>query len=121
LIFHFKKKVGSLTNHYETECFATHLTSFAGGFIVLPSPINWSYVFANAGFLKNKTVYFTIISFSLTYIILMIYARLKDKKDIEKLGVTPLPDNQKSHQYFYQLIVFTGQRANSGTKSKVKF
>ncbi|CAF4521529.1 unnamed protein product, partial [Rotaria sp. Silwood2] len=30
--------VGSLTNHYETECLATHLTTFAGGFIVLPSP-----------------------------------------------------------------------------------
>ncbi|CAF4039861.1 unnamed protein product, partial [Rotaria sordida] len=32
--------VGSLTNHYETECFATHLTTFAGGFIVLPAPIS---------------------------------------------------------------------------------
>ncbi|CAF0978543.1 unnamed protein product [Rotaria sordida] len=31
---------GSLTNHYETECFATHLTTFAGGFIVLPAPIS---------------------------------------------------------------------------------
>ncbi|CAF0773839.1 unnamed protein product [Adineta steineri] len=54
--------VGSLTNHYETECLSTHLTSFAGGFIVLPEPINWSYVFANAGFLKNKTIYLTVIS-----------------------------------------------------------
>ena len=44
--------VGSLTNHYETECFSTHLTTFAGGFIVLPEPINWNYVFANAGFLQ---------------------------------------------------------------------
>ncbi|CAF4148171.1 unnamed protein product, partial [Adineta steineri] len=52
--------VGSLTNHYETECLSTHLTSFAGGFIVLPEPINWSYVFANAGFLKNKTIYLTV-------------------------------------------------------------
>ncbi|CAF4456624.1 unnamed protein product, partial [Adineta steineri] len=41
-------------------------------------------------------------------------------KDIEKLGVTPLPDNDKSDQYYYQIIVFTGQRANSGTQSKVK-
>ncbi|CAF4200745.1 unnamed protein product, partial [Adineta steineri] len=41
--------VGPLTNLYETECLSTHLTTFAGGFIVLPAPINWSYVFANAG------------------------------------------------------------------------
>ncbi|CAF3807836.1 unnamed protein product [Rotaria sp. Silwood1] len=110
--------VGPLTNHYETECFSTHLTTFAGGFIVLPTPINWSYVFANNDFMKNKTVYLTIICASVIYIILIIYARFKDRKDIEKLGVTPLPDNQKSDLYFYQILVFTGQRANSGTESK---
>ncbi|CAF3707907.1 unnamed protein product [Adineta steineri] len=65
--------VGSLTNHYETECLSTHLTSFAGGFIVLPEPINWSYVFANADFSKNKTIYLTIIFMSIAYIVLMIF------------------------------------------------
>ncbi|CAF1234712.1 unnamed protein product [Adineta steineri] len=113
--------VGSLTNHYETECFSKHLTTFAGGFIVLPAPINWSYVFANAGFLQNKTVYLMMICTTVLYIILLIYGRRKDKKDIEKLGVTPLADNQKSDQYFYQILVFTGQRRNAGTESKVHF
>ncbi|CAF1386372.1 unnamed protein product [Adineta steineri] len=113
--------VGSLTNHYQTECLSTHLTTFAGGFIVLPAPINWSYVFANADFMKNKTVYLTMILTSIIYIILMIYARFKDKKDFEKLGVTPLADNNKSDQYYYQILVFTGQRTNAGTDSKVYF
>jgi hypothetical protein len=118
-VFSLLKKVGSLTNHYETECLASHLTTYAGGFIVLPAPINWSYVFANADFSKNKTIYITMISMAIIYILLMIYSRYYDKKDIEKLGVTPLPDNQKAHQYFYQIIVFTGQRADAGTQSKV--
>ncbi|CAF3624741.1 unnamed protein product [Adineta steineri] len=113
--------VGSLTNHYETECLSTHLTTFAGGFIVLPAPINWSYVFANADFMKNKTVYLTMIFTSVVYIILMVYARFKDKKDFEKLGVTPLADNNKSDHYYYQILVFTGQRTNAGTDSKVYF
>ncbi|CAF3690236.1 unnamed protein product, partial [Adineta steineri] len=113
--------VGSLTNHYQTECLSTHLTTFAGGFIVLPAPINWSYVFANADFMKNKTVYLTMILTSIIYIILMIYARFKDKKDFEKLGVTPLADNNKSDQYYYQILVFTGQRTNAGTDSKKNF
>ncbi|CAF4248868.1 unnamed protein product, partial [Adineta steineri] len=113
--------VGSLTNLYETECLSTHLTTFAGGFIVLPAPINWSYVFANADFMKNKTVYLTMIFTSIIYIILMIYARFKDKKDFEKLGVTPLVDNNKSDHYYYQILVFTGQRTNAGTDSKVYF
>ncbi|CAF1640812.1 unnamed protein product, partial [Adineta ricciae] len=114
-------RVGSLTNHNETECYSTHLTSFAGGFLVLPNPINWNYVFANASFSKNPTIYLTIIITSLFYIILMIYSRYKDKKDIEKLGVTPLIDNEKSDEYYYEILVFTGQRRNAGTESKVQF
>ncbi|CAF1416666.1 unnamed protein product [Rotaria sordida] len=113
--------VGPLTNHYQIQCFSNHLTSFAGGFIILPAPINWNYVFTNADFMKNKTVYLTIIFVSIIYIILMIYARFNDKKDIEKLGVTPLLDNYKLDQYFYQILVFTGQRINAGTESKVQF
>ncbi|CAF4173255.1 unnamed protein product, partial [Adineta steineri] len=113
--------VGPLTNHYETQCFSTHLTSFAGGFVILPESINWNYVFANADFMKNKTIYLTVICVSVIYIILIIYARFKDKKDIEKLGVTPLPDNHRSDQYFYQIIVFTGQRKGAETNSNVHF
>lgn len=113
-------QVGPLTNHYQTQCFSTHLTTFAGGFIVLPEPINWNYVFANADFMKNKTVYITMIVMATLYILLIIYSRYKDRKDLEKLGVTPLPDNNAHDQYYYQIIVFTGHRKSAGTKSKVK-
>ena len=112
-------RVGSLTNHYETECYAKHLTTFASGFIVLPSSIDWNYVFANMNFIQNKTIYFTLITIVILYILLIIYARYKDKRDFEKLGVIVLSDNQESHKYYYQLFVFTGQRPNAGTKSKV--
>jgi len=111
--------VGSQTNHFETECHSSHLTTFAGGFIVLPQPINWNYVFANMDFMKNKTIYLTVIIISILYIALMIYARYKDRKDLSKLTVTSLNDNQASDRYYYQILVFTGHRKNSGTKSKV--
>jgi hypothetical protein len=113
--------VGPLTNYNQTQCFSNHLTTFAGGFLVLPSPINWNYAFANANFMKNKTIYLTVICISILYIILIIYARFKDRKDLEKLGVTPLLDNHESDEYFYQIIVFTGQRKDAGTKSNVRF
>ncbi|CAF1362531.1 unnamed protein product [Adineta ricciae] len=113
--------VGPKTNHNETQCFSNHLTTFTGEFEILPAPINWNYVFANADFMKNKTIYLTIIIVLIIYMILLIYARSQDKKDVERLGVTPLPDNHSSDKYFYQIIVFTGQRKNSGTKSKVQF
>jgi hypothetical protein len=65
-----------------------HLTTFAGGFLVLPSPINWNYVFANTNFNQNKTIYLTIISISILYLFLILYARYKDKKDIEKVSLS---------------------------------
>ncbi|UJR06735.1 hypothetical protein I4U23_011024 [Adineta vaga] len=113
--------VGLLTNHYQTQCYSKHLTKFTGSFNVLPQPVNWQYVFANADFTRNKTIYLTIICVSIIYIILIIYARHYDKKDLQKLGVTPLPDNHSSDQYYYQIIVFTGQRKDAGTKSNVHF
>ncbi len=113
-------KVGSETNHYKIQCFSTHLTTFAGGFLVLPAPINWNYVFANADFAKNKTIYLTVICSYILYLLIILYARYKDKKDLEKLGVTPLPDNYTADQYFYQLLVFTGYRKDAGTNSKVR-
>ena len=113
--------VGSLTDHYQTQCYAKHLTKFTGSFNVLPQPVNWQYVFANADFARNKTIYLTIISVSVIYVLLIIYARHYDKKDLQKLGVTPLPDNHPSDEYYYQIIVFTGQRNDAGTKSNVHF
>ncbi|UJR27333.1 hypothetical protein I4U23_008626 [Adineta vaga] len=113
--------VGSKTSHTQTQCFTNHLTTFAGGWVVLPAPINWNYVFANADFTKNITIYMTLILLAVAFTIIMIYARRKDKKDVEKLGVTPLPDNILNDKYYYQIIVFTGLRKDSGTSSKVHF
>jgi hypothetical protein len=114
-------KVGEKTNHYQTQCFSTHLTKFASGFLIVPEMPDWKYIFANADFMKNKTIYLTVISVSIIYMILIIYARFYDKKDLEKLGVTPLSDNHQADKYYYQILVFTGQRKDSGTKSKVNF
>lgn len=33
--------------------------------------------------------------------------------------VIPLGDNNQRDTYLYQVVVFTGMRANAGTKSKV--
>ncbi|CAF1473458.1 unnamed protein product [Adineta ricciae] len=112
--------VGSLTNTNETECFSTHLTTFAGGFLVLPSPINWNYVFLHANFNRNKTIYITMISVSILYLLIMIYARFKNKNLIEKFGVIALEDNRQEDQYCYQIIVFIDHRKDAETKSQVR-
>lgn len=80
--------MGPLTDFDRTQCFSTHLTTFAGGFLVLPAPINWNNVFSNADFMRNKTIYLTVIIASLIYLLLIIYARHNDKKDLEKVRST---------------------------------
>ena len=89
--------VGSLTDHHQTRCTSTHLTSFAGGFIVLPAPVNWSYVFANADFAKNKTIYITLMVVCILYIVLLIFARAKDKKDVQKVRGRSTADAKSEH------------------------
>lgn len=71
--------VGSKTNHYETQCFSTHLTTFASGFNILPAPNNWNYVFTRADFTENETIYSTVFLISILYLLSVIYARKKDQ------------------------------------------
>jgi hypothetical protein len=70
---------------HQTHCLSTHLTTFAGGFLALPVKINFKDAFANADFMRNKTIYITIICFCTFYLILVIFARHRDKKDVEKV------------------------------------
>ncbi|KAK4329266.1 hypothetical protein Pmani_000378 [Petrolisthes manimaculis] len=81
-----------------TTCACNHLTSFGSGFFVAPNAIDFSYVFANAGFLDNLTIYLTLIISLALYFIGLVYARIKDRRDVEKVG-----DNEPSDQYLYVL------------------
>ncbi|XP_023225224.1 uncharacterized protein LOC111626157 [Centruroides sculpturatus] len=109
------------SNKAMTYCKCNHLTSFGGGFFVTPNTVDFAYVFANAGFADNVTIYMTIIVTLLLYIILLIWARRQDKKDTEKLGATPLPDNDPQDRYLYEMTVFTGDKDAAATDSQVHF
>ena len=69
------------------HCRCSHLTSFASGFIAAPNPIDWSAVLANASFLDSPTIYSTIICIMTIYILAAIWARRKDMKDVERVGI----------------------------------
>lgn len=85
----FRFQVGKKTTFYETECYCSHLTTFAGGWAVQPNKIDWDFVFSNADFAKNPTLYITEIVIAALYILFAIWARRQDKKDVVKVsGVT---------------------------------
>ncbi|XP_072050167.1 polycystin family receptor for egg jelly-like [Amphiura filiformis] len=109
------------TNHRYTCCLCNHLTSFASTWIVPPTPLDFDYIFANADFKDNITIYVTTIAIYLFFIILFIWARRADNKDLMLLGVAPLPDNSPTDRYYYEIVVVTGHRRNAGTQSKVSF
>ncbi|CAF1275359.1 unnamed protein product, partial [Adineta ricciae] len=113
--------VGSLTNLVQTQCFSTRAETLAGALHLLPSPIDWSYVFAHASFSQNKTIYVTITSVLFIYFVLIVYARAHDKYDLKQLEVSILASKAEMNGYAYQIIVFTGFRVNANTESKVHF
>ena len=78
-------QVGPKTTPVQTYCHCDHLTSFGSGFIVQPNAIDFAFVFSHADFLSNPTLYITEIVIAALYIMLFIWARRRDKKDLLKV------------------------------------
>ena len=113
------------SNLTHAHCLANHLTTFAGGFVVLPNAIDFNYVWSHASFLQNPVIYSTVIALITLYIVIGVWTRYMDCKDEQKIGVTLLSNDEDQHlaskerKYIYEIIVFTGMRANAGTTSNV--
>ncbi|XP_076441454.1 uncharacterized protein LOC143280592 [Babylonia areolata] len=110
------------TNERATVCECTRLAdTFAGGWTFGPNAIDWNSVFSNADFHRNPTLYATQIIVCLLYVAAFVWARRKDRGDVERIGLAPLVDNDPSDRYYYEIYVQTSIRANAGTDSKVFF
>jgi len=107
------------TNIQQTHCTSKHLTSFAGGLVVMPNKINFQYVFAKTSFARNYTIYLTVIVFFILYLSFALWSILMDNLDFGKLNIIQLKDNSPSDNYFYELMVYTGDLKESGTHSMV--
>jgi magnesium-transporting ATPase (P-type) len=59
------------------------MTTFAGGWVVMPNTIDWNFVFSNMDFFKNPTLYITEIVIAVVYIVAVIWARHQDRKDLQ--------------------------------------
>ncbi|XP_070579639.1 polycystin-1-related protein-like [Ptychodera flava] len=111
-------EVGPKSTKTNTQCFATHLTLFGGGFQIPMNTID----FSDSAFTKlheNPVVFAFLVSCCGAYLAVLVWARKADKRDLVKVGATPLKDNDPRDKYFYELTVFTGVRNNSATSAKV--
>jgi hypothetical protein len=84
--FCFDRKVGPRTTPYETHCLSTHLTRFTSGIMFMPESIQWNPTFDFPGFLAGPINYLTVIVIFSLYILLITYARLHDRTDLEKVN-----------------------------------
>lgn len=102
-----------------THCLTNHLTQFAGGLIVVPNQINFEYIIQNASPAKNPTIFAVVVTILCLYILFLAWAYRADKLDERRLGINILEDNLFGDIYSYEVIVFTGNRREAATDSKV--
>ena len=112
------------TNKTHTHCVSSHLTDFAsadieGSIIDIPLNFDFDYVFAHASFLRNKTIYLTVIICTALYIVVSMLCIWLDKQDSCKTQMHLLEDNNSYDLYYYSMMIMTGNRQYSGTQSQV--
>ncbi|CAH8432648.1 unnamed protein product [Dicrocoelium dendriticum] len=112
-------KVSPLTTIKRTHCLCYKASTFASGWLALPNFLSFDYVFRNMDFTKNVTLYAAEITVGALFVLIFIWARRTDLKDVEKLRVTPLAQNNPDDEYLYELFVSTGHRHGAGTDSRV--
>jgi hypothetical protein len=112
-------EVSIATNLRGTFCSSSHLTSFAGGFLILPTEIDFEYVFANGSFSRNPIIYATLIIITTLFLSFALLAGYMDKQDLKKNNIIACKDNYPNDSYFYEITAFTGHHDESGTQSEV--
>ncbi|CAH1267495.1 CSMD3 [Branchiostoma lanceolatum] len=113
---------GPLSNTSLSHCRCDHLTAFGSGFqfFVAPNKLNVLQAFKNLNFKENPVVVIAISVVVGIYLLVVIWARRKDRQDSKKVGATILRGDQKGfNDHFYQIIVLTGSRSQSSTSARV--
>ncbi|KAI8496966.1 hypothetical protein Bbelb_256210 [Branchiostoma belcheri] len=113
---------GPLTSDRITHCFCDHLTAFGSDFQFFVAPNSLNILKALQEFnniSENPAVVVTIAVIVGIYFLMVLWARREDRKDVEKVGATVLGSSPGDGCSVYQVVVFTGARANAGTTAKV--
>ncbi|XP_063446781.1 uncharacterized protein LOC134726311 [Mytilus trossulus] len=106
----------------ECTCRPAFGLTFGNTFYVAPNRIDFSTVFLRFDITNQGPVIGTLITILVIYVLLLIWARQQDKRDIAKVKLfTPLIDNFVDDTYYYLVTVYTGMRRGAGTKSKIGF
>ena len=74
------------------HCACNHLTSFAGGVLIMPNTFDFSTEFAKfSSFWKNPVAIAFVVCLLVIYVLLVVWARRKDRQDVLKVRMTNWP------------------------------
>ncbi|XP_051884653.1 polycystic kidney disease protein 1-like 2 [Pristis pectinata] len=113
-------QVGLKTTPDHSHCLCNHLTFFGTTFFVMPNALDLTQIpelFTQTS--QNPVVVSLVASIFGVYIIVVVWARIKDRSDLRKVKVTVLQDNDLLAQYCYLIRVHTGFRRGAATTAKV--
>ncbi|KAI5701754.1 hypothetical protein M8J75_013015 [Diaphorina citri] len=101
-------------------CDCRHMSKFSASVLVVPNlvdPIGDASLLLTV--LDNPTPVIFVLAILLLYVILLIWARRKDKMDTKRGRIVILKDNCPSDEVPYLVTVYTGSRPYAGTTSDV--
>ena len=76
----FQVKEGG--NNYKSFCESNHLTTFGTGFFAAPNSIDFDFITADFDYADNVTILMVILITIIIFLVTLIWAQLKDRKDI---------------------------------------
>ena len=109
------------TTYEVTVCRSAHMTIFGAGFFVQPNTLDFDFIIAAADFSDNMTIYTAILVSLTLYLVFLVMAKYQDKQDERRRATKPLPDNDPTDSYVYEIIVMTGAQSQATCKSKIQF
>ena len=77
-----------MTNHDYIHCSCNHLSAFGGQLLVAPTPIDFDKVFTELAGVPDSGYIAVIIAISCVfgpYLVLLVWARKNDKRDLMKV------------------------------------
>ena len=73
------------SDRIHTYCETNHLTSYGTGFFKAQNTIDFEFIFADFDFADNVTIFVVILVTLIIFLITLIWAQIKDRKDIQKV------------------------------------
>ena len=88
------KNTSNLITAFEVD----HLTSFGSGFLPEPNAIDFAFIFTRVSFSDHMTIFILLIIYFIVYFSGMIWATLKDKKDLEAVSSSTSIFRKSTHR-----------------------